>query len=72
MLHRGRTRVSQMQEGNKRSWLAVILPTKCGRAIVKVPGCMEQVMQHGPSNATSARLSCGQLVCLPNDDSSGG
>lgn len=41
---------------------------------VKGPGCMAlwQVMQHDLSNATTARLSCGQLVCLPNSDSLGG
>lgn len=61
-----------MQEGNKRA--SGFLPTKYGRAIVKGPGCMAlwQVMQHDLSNATMARLSCGQLVCLPNSDSLGG
>lgn len=55
---------SDARRKQARYWLVVILPTKYGRAIVKGPGCMAlwQVMQHDLSNATTARLSCGQLV----------
>ena len=56
-----RSRHSDAKGKQARFWLPVVLPTKYGRAIVQVPGCMAGDAAWR-SNATIALLSRGQLV----------